>query len=272
MSNLLNDILALKSGQSVILKDFHVLRRAAFGFGYLVTHKNATSGEKFRCAADVVVFLEKQPSPPQKETMPINSDLIESLSPGWSTDIQGFKIRRNTDGSYSVFKKGIAQGWAFQEAHELVTFLESPPPEYLQVWGRATRAPEATCPPPYGYVNTDGLAKLCQDIHRYNVDAGWWTNIETGERLDRNVPEMLMLIVSEISEAMEGYRKNLMDDKLPHRKMIEVELADAVIRICDTAEGLGLDLAGAVREKIIFNTSRPDHKIENRLKENGKKF
>lgn len=272
MSNLLGNILELKPGKSGILKDFHVYCHK--DGGYSVTHKHATFGEKFfsASAAEVVVFLEKQPSPPQKETMPINSDLIESLSPGWSTDIQGFKIRRDTDGSYSVFKKGIAQGWAFQEAHELVTFLESPPPEYLQVLGRATRTQEATCPPPYGYVNTDGLAKLCQDIHRYNVDAGWWTNIETGERLERNVPEMLMLIVSEISEAMEGYRKNLMDDKLPHRKMIEVELADAVIRICDTAEGLGLDLAGAVREKIIFNTSRPDHKIENRLKENGKKF
>ena len=37
-----------------------------------------------------------------------------------------------------------------------------------------------------------------------------------------------MLIVSEIAEAMEGERKDLMDDKLPHRKMAEVELADAL--------------------------------------------
>lgn len=114
---------------------------------------------------------------------------------------------------------------------------------------------------PYGYINTDGLATMCETIHRYNVDAGWWTDINTGEKLERNVPEMLMLIVSEVSEAMEGYRKDLMDDKLPHRKMIEVELADALIRICDTAEGLGLDLAGAVQEKVLFNVNRADHKI-----------
>lgn len=125
---------------------------------------------------------------------------------------------------------------------------------------------------PYGAVDTDGLKELCRDIHRYNVNAGWWTDINTGEKLERNVPEMLMLIVSEVAEAMEGYRKDLMDDKLPHRKMIEVELADALIRICDTAEGLGLDLAGAVKEKVLFNVNRPDHKIENRLKEGGKKF
>ena len=71
---------------------------------------------------------------------------------------------------------------------------------------------------------------------------------------------------------MEGYRKNLMDDKLPHRSMLEVELADAVIRIFDMCGGLGLDLSGAIYEKLEYNQNRLDHKIENRLKENGKKF
>ena len=83
---------------------------------------------------------------------------------------------------------------------------------------------------------------------------------------------MLCLIHSEISEAMEGHRKNLMDDKLPHRSMLEVELADAVIRICDMCGGLGLDLEGAIYEKLEYNKNRADHKIENRLSENGKKF
>ncbi|MFX6318865.1 hypothetical protein ABTF97_18600, partial [Acinetobacter baumannii] len=83
---------------------------------------------------------------------------------------------------------------------------------------------------------------------------------------------MLCLIHSEISEAMEGHRKNLMDDKIPHRSMLEVELADALIRICDMAGGLGLDLEGAVLEKLEYNQKRADHKIENRLKADGKKF
>lgn len=160
--------------------------------------------------------------------------------------------------------------------------LEDPP---TQLYGRAQRNVKEALAyeiptlstlvepcTPYGYINTDGLATMCKTIHRYNVNAGWWTDINTGEKLERNVPEMLMLIVSEVSEAMEGYRKDSMDDKLPHRKMIEVELADALIRICDTAEGLGLDLAGAVQEKVLFNVNRADHKIENRLKEGGKKF
>jgi len=63
-----------------------------------------------------------------------------------------------------------------------------------------------------------------------------------------NVPERLMLIVSEIAEAMEGHRKGLMDDKLPTRPMLEVELADAVIRIFDLGGGLSLDLGGAIAE------------------------
>lgn len=124
------------------------------------------------------------------------------------------------------------------------------------------------------------IGELAKEIHQNNVNAGWWTDLETGESLasiqgekpKRNVPEMLCLIHSEVSEAMEGFRKNLMDDKLPHRSMLEVELADAVIRILDMSEGLGLDIEGAITEKIEFNKVRSDHKIENRLKENGKKF
>ena len=81
-----------------------------------------------------------------------------------------------------------------------------------------------------------------------------------------------MLMVSELAEAMEGHRKGLMDDKLPHRKMIEVELADCIIRILDCAYGLGLDIGRAVSEKHHFNLTREDHKLENRLKEGGKKY
>lgn len=124
------------------------------------------------------------------------------------------------------------------------------------------------------------LNTLVKQIHEDNVKAGWWSDLVTGEDLrakdgqptKRNVPEMLCLIHSEVSEAMEGYRKNLMDDKLPHRSMIEVELADTVIRIADLCGGLGLDLQGAIEEKLEFNRNRADHKLENRLKNDGKKF
>jgi NTP pyrophosphatase (non-canonical NTP hydrolase) len=109
-------------------------------------------------------------------------------------------------------------------------------------------------------------------VHGRNIKAGWFTDIATGKPLARNIGEMLALIHSEVSEALEGHRKNIMDDHLPNRKMCEVELADAVIRIFDLAGYLNFDLGGAIAEKMEYNLNRADHKIENRLKENGKKI
>jgi NTP pyrophosphatase (non-canonical NTP hydrolase) len=86
-----------------------------------------------------------------------------------------------------------------------------------------------------------------------------------------NVGEKLMLITTEVAEAMEGHRKLLMDDHLPERTMLEVELADVVIRVFDLAGGLDLDVAGAIAEKLAYNAQRADHKIENRRAVGGKK-
>jgi hypothetical protein len=129
---------------------------------------------------------------------------------------------------------------------------------------------------------------LTAACHGLSVEAGWWTHHKTGLDLVQVitapqdtlqellagalVAQKLCLTHSEISESMEGHRKGLMDDKLPHRPMIEVELADAVIRIADLAGALGLDLGGAIVEKLAFNAHRPDHKVENRLAEGGKSY
>lgn len=119
---------------------------------------------------------------------------------------------------------------------------------------------------------TKSLNSLSDICHGLATEAGWWHNPETGEKIQRNKGEMLCLIHSEISEAMEGARKNIMDDHLPDRKMEEVELADALIRIFDYAGAHDFDLGGAVVEKLIYNTTRKDHSKEARLKGNGKKF
>jgi NTP pyrophosphatase (non-canonical NTP hydrolase) len=125
---------------------------------------------------------------------------------------------------------------------------------------------------PEGPALFNSVNLLKHAIHAKNKEAGWWTDLNTGEPLQRNVGELLMLMVSELAEAMEGHRKNLQDDKLPHRKMIEVELADCLIRIYDAAGGLKLDLAGALVEKLAYNQTRKDHKPEERMKAEGKKY
>jgi NTP pyrophosphatase (non-canonical NTP hydrolase) len=120
-------------------------------------------------------------------------------------------------------------------------------------------------------IGIDQLVDLC---YNNSNKAGWWTNTETGEPIELTVElflAKLALIHSEVSEALEGYRKGLQDDHLPHRPMAEVELADAVIRICDLAGRAGYDLSGAILEKIEYNTNREDHKLENRMKDGGKK-
>ena len=120
----------------------------------------------------------------------------------------------------------------------------------------------------------NSINALVQTCHGAAKDSGWWNDLHTGEPLpltQERVGDKLMLIVTEIAEAKEGHRKDLMDNHLPHRKMIEVELADAMIRIGDLAGRLGLDLGGAVVDKLAYNANRQDHKIEDRRAENGKK-
>ena len=112
----------------------------------------------------------------------------------------------------------------------------------------------------------DCAHKLSRYCHGVAKECGWWD-----QKNPRSVPELLMLCVSELAEAMEGDRKDLMADHLHSRQLLEVELADAVIRILDMSVGLGLDVAGAIAEKLEYNTERSDHQPENR-QNGGKKY
>jgi len=114
------------------------------------------------------------------------------------------------------------------------------------------------------------LNELSKTCHAANTK--WWADLETGEKISRNKGELLMLVVTEVAEAMEGARKDLMDDHLPHRKMEEVELADCIIRILDYCGAYNFDIHGALMEKMEYNKTRLDHSHEARKLPNGKKF
>ena len=119
--------------------------------------------------------------------------------------------------------------------------------------------------------NIAGINGCAKDCHEAAVKGGWWHNAK-GIKKDRKVGELLCLIHSEISEAMEGARKGLMDNHSKHKYMMEVELADAIIRLFDLAESRGFKLGETIYEKLEYNKWRADHQIRNRLKDGGKKF
>jgi NTP pyrophosphatase (non-canonical NTP hydrolase) len=117
-----------------------------------------------------------------------------------------------------------------------------------------------------------GINAAMDLAHETATNAGWYRDPATGAPKQRNFGEVLMLMVSELAEALEANRKGLMDDKLPDRPGEEVELADCIIRIFDTARANGYDLAGALIAKNRFNRERSDHKLENRAAAGGKRY
>lgn len=102
-----------------------------------------------------------------------------------------------------------------------------------------------------GERDTTMLSELQREAHRIAVDHGWWEK-------PRSAGEALMLMVTELSEAMEALREGSpQSDKIPGFSQVEEELADAIIRILDFAGGNDLDIEGALQAKMRFNESRP---------------
>ena len=106
--------------------------------------------------------------------------------------------------------------------------------------------------------------KLAKIIHEDNVKKGFWPwggreKVTEDRELagSRNVGEALMLAVSELSEALEAYRKNKNDDHLPEHLGITVEIGDCMIRLMDLGYGYILPVSQALVQKLHYNRNRP---------------
>lgn len=176
-----------------------------------------------------------------------------------------------------IVDKEVARQWAIEDHINMIFIIEKLSSEGNAVSPMNYYIPPEACELIHNVPDstTETCVKYLQDLcHSRSYDAGWWTDSNGNSTLDNplTVSNKLMLIVSEIAEAMEGDRKDLMDDKLPHRKAVEVELADAVIRIMDLGGALNLDIGGAMVEKMEYNAVREDHKKESREAAGGKKY
>ena len=76
-----------------------------------------------------------------------------------------------------------------------------------------------------------------KEIHMQCLAAGWWDPYPN--KMDRFETAM-MLAISELAEGLEGWRKDLRDDHLPQYMMFEVEIADTIIRLLDSAAAYGV--------------------------------
>lgn len=96
-------------------------------------------------------------------------------------------------------------------------------------------------------------AALALEVH--NDHARWWRDPTTGEPVYRDPDLLWMLVLSEFAEGLEGCRKDLMDDHLPTRKMLEVEVADGLIRILDIVGKYGFIIDLSNRAPRTFPNS-----------------
>lgn len=115
------------------------------------------------------------------------------------------------------------------------------------------------------------LNAMCSQVFDNNVKAGWWTDLKTGERIERNKGELIALLHSELSEMLEAVRKNKLDDHIIDLSNEAVEAADVLIRLLEYCGAYGIDLGTMVQVKSIYNAKRSDHKLENRA-DGGKQF
>ncbi|MCC6759186.1 MAG: nucleotide pyrophosphohydrolase [Candidatus Omnitrophica bacterium] len=87
------------------------------------------------------------------------------------------------------------------------------------------------------------MNELCEICHSIAVSKGFWEK-------ERNTGEALMLIVTELAEAMEAHR-------IQDHENFREEIADSFIRLMDLCGGMKIDIEAEIEKKANKNKNRP---------------